>query len=157
MTPDTIRSFDRIEHILSELTFFEQFSHDEIFNFANQLSLRSFPTQSVLFEEGDIGDYLFFIVSGQIEVRLESHSNTNLVLARFGPSSSIGEMSLIDDYPRSATIIVSKPSELLILSRKRLDTICEDNPRTGLKFMKGLAKTLSSRLRKSNGRFVDIA
>ncbi len=156
MNSENFLSFDRIQHILSELPFFEYFSGKELEIFSNNLSLRSFPENSVLFQEGDIGEYLFFVVTGQVEVKIQSQKSSQLVMAKFGPGSSIGEMSLIDDYPRSATIMVSEPSELLLLSRKRLQVLCEESPTTGLKFMHGLVKTLSHRLRQANGRFADI-
>ena len=148
--------FKRIKHILRELPFFEEFSDEEIDAFAHNLSLRSFPEQTCLFREGDIGDYLFFVVEGHVEVRIQSRKSS-MVIARFGPGSTIGEMSLLDDHPRSATIITSEPSDLLLLSRQRLDSISSQSPHTGLKFLRGLTRTLSNRLRKANGRFADIA
>ncbi len=157
MSNENTLSFDRIQYILSELPFFEDFSADELEKFSKNLSLRSFHENSCLFQEGDIGDYLFFVVTGQVEVKIQSHKSSQIVIAKFGPGSSIGEMSLLDDYPRSATIQVSEPSELLLLSRKRLKALCEENPATGLKFMEGLVKTLSYRLRQANGRFADIS
>lgn len=156
MSSDDTLSFDRIQHILRELPFFEDFTGEELDLFSNNLSLRSFPVNSCLFQEGDIGDYLFFVVTGQVEVKIHSNKSSQIVMAKFGPGSSIGEMSLIDDYPRSATIQVSEPSELLLLSRKRMEVFCDKNPATGLKFMKSLVKTLSYRLRQANGRFADI-
>ena len=147
----------RIKHILSELPFFEDFSENEIAYFANNLSLRLFASQTCLFKEGDVGDYLFFVVNGFVEVKIEAHNSSQIIIAKFGPGSSIGEMSLIDNYPRSATRIVAEGSELLLLSRQRLDTICEESPVIGLKFLRSLSKVLSSRLRKANGRFADIA
>lgn len=147
----------RIEHILGENPFFEDFSDDELDFFSKQLSLRNFPEQTALFNKGDLGSYLFFIVNGEVEVRLESSDLKQVIAATFEGGSCVGEMSLVDDYPRSATIVVTKPSELLILSRSRFDSICNDNPRLGLKFIKGIAKNLSLRLRKTNGRFADMA
>lgn len=151
------QTLTRVQHILSEIPFFEEFTGEDLACFAQNLSLRFFPEGSCLFEQGDIGDYLFFVVNGHVEVKIEAQNSNQLVIAKFGPGSSIGEMSLIDDYPRSATIVVSEDSELLLLSRQRLDAICEQDPVTGLKFLRGLAKALSSRLRKANGRFADIA
>jgi CRP-like cAMP-binding protein len=66
-------------------------------------------------------------------------------------------MSIVDDYPRSATIVVTKPSELLILTRKRFNSMCLKAPSVGIKFLLGLSKNLSMRLRDTNGRFADLA
>lgn len=157
MSNETITSLDRIEHMLGELPFFEDFTAQELSSFSKKLSLRSLPPDSLLFKEGDMGDYLFFVVNGLVEVTIKAQHSSQLVLAKFGPGSSIGEMSLIDDYPRSASIRASEQSELLLLSRKRFDLICDENPLVGMKFLKSLARTLSIRLRRANGRFADIA
>jgi CRP-like cAMP-binding protein len=147
----------RIKNILKELAFFEEFDDDELDYFARQVSLRSFPKKTVIFSEGDVGDYLFFVVEGSVDVRLESPDANRKVIASYGWGSCVGEMSMVDDYPRSATIVVTKPSELLIMTKTRLDDICTNNPRVGVKFIRGLAKNLSIRLRGMTGRFVDLA
>ena len=149
--------FDRIKHILREIPFFEEFSDDDIDFFSGNLSLRFFDPPTVLFEEGDIGDFLFFVVEGKVEVRLKSADARHLIVAAFKRGSCVGEMSLIDDYPRSATVIVTEPSELLLLSRNRFESICRENPSVGFKFQRGIAKNLSVRLRKTTGRFADLA
>lgn len=149
--------FSRIRHILGEIPFFEDFSTDELDFFSRNVSLRYFPAQTVLFKEGDIGDYLFFIVEGMVDVSLESTESGQNIIASFDRGCCVGEMSIVDDYPRSATIVVTKPSELLFLTRKRLKSICQENPPVGIKFLHGLAKNLSMRLRKRTGRFADLA
>lgn len=148
---------DRIEHILRENPFFEEFSAAEMNCFARQASLRSCPAGTVLFRKGDIGSYLFFVVEGEVEVRLESASLKQVIIATFGSGSCIGEMAILDDYPRSATIMVTKPAELLLFSRDRFEAICTQQPALGIKFLKGIARNLSLRLRQTNGRFADLA
>ena len=158
MKKDNIESvFSRIKHILTEIPFFEDFSTDELDYFSRNVSLRYFPAQSVLFREGDIGDYLFFVVEGMVDVRLESTESKQKIIASFDRGCCVGEMSIVDDYPRSATIVVTKPSELLILTRNRLESICQENPPVGIKFLHGLARNLSMRLRRKAGRFADLA
>ena len=150
-------SFSRIEHIMSEIPFFEEFSRDELDFFSNNLSLRSFPAQTILFKEGDVGDYLFFIVEGKIEVRLQTIESKPLIIATFDRGSCLGEMSIVDNYSRSATIVVIEASELLLLTRNRFESICKENPSVGIKFLRGIAKNLSIRLRKTTGRFADLS
>lgn len=150
-------TFGTIHHILREIPFFEEFSDDELDFFSKNASLRYFPEQTILFNEGDIGDYLFFIVEGAVEVRIQPTDSKPIIIATFEYGSCIGEMSIVDDYPRSATIVVTEPSELLILTKNRFESICRKNPEVGIKFLRGLAKNLSVRLRKTTGRFADLA
>ena len=150
-------AFAKLKHILREIPFFEEFSNDELDFFSRKVSLRSFPAQSVLFRRGDIGDYLFFVLEGRVDICLESADVKQKIIASFDRGSSVGEMSIVEDYPRSADIIVRVPSELLILTRNRFESICQEDPQIGIKFFRGLIKNLSLRLRKSTGRFADMA
>jgi CRP-like cAMP-binding protein len=150
-------AFERIEHVLRETPFFQDFSSEELNFFSRNVSLRYFPAQTVLFGKGEVGDYLFFVVEGAVDVRLESVGSKQMVIGTFDRGSCVGEMSIVDDYPRSATIVVTEPSELLILTRKRFESMCKKNPPVGIKFLLGLTKNLSIRLRKTNGRFADLA
>lgn len=160
MTKETAKDappIDKIEHILRENPFFEEFSAEEIDYFARRLSLRQVPAETVLFHKGDIGSYLFFIVEGEAEIRLEAAELKQVIVATFERGACVGEMSIVDDYSRSATVLVTKDSELLVLSRHRFTAICEERPEVGLKFLRGIAKNLSLRLRTTSGRFADLA
>ena len=140
-----------------EIPFFEDFSNEELDFFSTNLSLRSVPAETILFQKGEIGDYLFFVLEGKVEVRLESSDFKQIIIATFDRGCCVGEMSIVDDYPRSATVIVTEAAELLLLTRKRFESICKKDPQIGLKFLRGIAKNLSMRLRKTTGRFADIA
>ena len=147
----------KMQYVLKEIPFFEEFTEDDLDFFSKNVSLRYFPEQTFLFREGDIGDYLFFVVEGVVDVRLQSTTSKPLIIATFERGSCVGEMSLVDDYPRSATIVVTKSSELVILTRNRFKSICRENPLVGIKFLRGLSKNLSIRLRKTTGRFADLS
>lgn len=156
-TDNTEKAFGRIEHILSEIPFFEDFTGDELDFFSRNVSLRYFPERTKLFKQGDVGDYLFFVVEGIVEVRLEAKYSKQIVMATFDRGCCVGEMSIVDENPRSATIVVTEPSELLSLTRDSFESICRENPPVGIKLLQGIAKDLSIRLRKTTGKFADLA
>ena len=149
--------YDRIEHILRENPFFEDFDTDEMNFFARQMSLRSFPEKAVIVQKDELGSFLFFVVDGEVEVRLEGADLKQVIVATLGRGACAGEMAIIDDYPRSATIVTAKPSELLLLTKRRLESICTESPQLGLKFIKGLTKSLSMKLRQTTGQYADLA
>lgn len=146
---------NRIRNILKEIHFFEEFTNEELDFFSKQLSLRSVPKNTTLFQEGEVGDYLFFIVEGSVEIRLGSASAKNII-ATLGYGQCVGQMALIDDYPRSATVTAMEPSELLLITKNKMDNMIKEYPALGIKIFKGLAKNLSIRLRAATGRFADL-
>jgi len=149
--------FEKIIPLLKEIAFFEDFSAEELEFFSKNVSLRYVPGDTWLIKRGEIGDYLFFILEGSVEVRLDQKDTKRIVIATFTSGACVGEMAMVDDYSRSADIVVTESSELLILTRNGFERICRENPAVGIKFLRGLAKNLSIRLRMTTGRFADLA
>ena len=149
--------YDRIENILRENPFFEDFDADELDLFAKQMSLRSFPEKTTVVNKGEIGSFLFFVVNGEVEVRLPGNDRKQVILATLKRGDCAGEMSVIDDQPRSATIVSSTNSELLLLTKSRLKAINKENPQLGLKFITGITKSISMKLRQTTSQYVDLA
>ncbi len=151
---------DKTRNILVEmikgLPFFDGFEDDDIRKLTTYMSLRQVPEGDVLFEEGDIGDYLFFIIEGVVEIILGGESHGNKVIASVSAGASVGEMSLIDSYERSATVRAATDLEILILTKTRFDRVIKETPDIGVKVLMGLASNISGRLRTSQGRYRDL-
>lgn len=150
------RTKQNVMNLLRELPFFDSFDDADIQAFAPYLSLRQVEEGNVLFNEGDMGSYLFFIVEGVMEIILTAENRQQKVVATYGPGASIGEMALIDEYERSAAVRATTACEILILTKSKFDILQDDNPRVAMKIMKGLARNISLRLRATQGRFRDI-
>lgn len=75
-----------------------------------------FETDEIVFHEGDIGDYLYIITDGEVEVYQERDGQKK-VISTLGPSSYFGEMALMNQRYRSATIRCTKPTNLLALKK----------------------------------------
>ena len=67
----------------------------------------------VLFEQGDVGDALFVIVTGAVEVSILSATGRKLSLDIMRPGSIFGEIALFDPGPRTATVMASEPTRVL--------------------------------------------
>jgi len=150
------RTRGQLVGIIRDLPFFEAFETDEIKRFAQNLSLQHVKEGTVLFKEGDIGDYLFFIVDGIIEIVIKTRNKQNEIIATCSSGASIGEMSLLDEYERSATVRAFTDCEILILTKSKFDSIISMYPQLGVKVLKGLARNISERLRGTQGRFKDM-
>ncbi|MBL0212916.1 MAG: cyclic nucleotide-binding domain-containing protein [Myxococcales bacterium] len=85
------------------------------------LTIVPLETGVALFREGDPGDALYVIVEGEVAVQAEGPPRVEM--ARLGPGSFIGEVALMTDQPRSATVTALEPSELLRIDRMTLSRV----------------------------------
>lgn len=141
---------------LRENPLLEGWAQSEIDYLSHNLSLRSVPKGKVIFKEGDHGDYMFFVIHGKVEARLDSSRNHH-VLGLFNSGSLVGEMALIDEYPRSATVSTIEDTEILILTKTKFKTILQDKPGLGIKLLLSISRVISTRLRNTMGRFFELA
>ena len=94
----------------------------------------------VLFEAGDMGDALYVLVDGAVEVVKGGE-----VIAKLGTGECVGEMAALDYEPRSATVRASAPTRLIRLERNDLMDLLTDYP----ELVRSLAAVLVERIRKS--------
>ncbi len=97
----------------------------------------------VLFRQGDPGDSMFVIQSGCVSVVTSGLQDQELVIDRYGPGEIVGELSMIDQEPRSAGVVAAEPTELLKLPRVAFLEVLLSQPNLAL----GVLHNLSTRLR----------
>ena len=106
---------------------------------------KSFSTGDIIFEEGEVGDMAYLIISGEVEI-FRTSGNKERVLATLDRGEIIGEMSLIDNAPRMALARALSDLELSVISRKslqnRLDRLEESD-----RVLRRLIAVLVSRIR----------
>ena len=100
----------------------------------------------VLMREGDPADSLYILVSGRLRVLVKQLDGTETTVSEVGRNEVVGEMSIISDEPRSATVIAIRDSELLSFSRDNFEHIVEKHPQAMLK----IARLIAGRLRRSS-------
>ena len=136
--------------VLSRSPLFEMLSNQELEYVADLSRPRKFTAGQVVFEEGELGDSLYVIVSGEMEVLRKDDSGQSQILTRLGPPDFFGEMSLIDKEYRSATVRAKSEAELLQLTAENLTTFRKQH-RDGFTFVViNIARVLSARLREAN-------
>ncbi len=113
--------------------------------------LKVFPQGTKIFNEGDTGKIMYIIARGEVEI-WKSTKQGRKVLMELGPGSIFGEMSLIDDFPRSASAEAKKQCSLLMIDEKNFDDMVMNNPTFGLK----LIRILAQRLRNANEQIYDL-
>jgi CRP-like cAMP-binding protein len=109
-----------------------------------------------LFREGDPGDGLFLVVSGEIDVVKRGPSGEHS-LARLGAGGVLGEMSLITADARSATGRALSDARVLHLPAARFRALLESGSTAALKIVAAIAEVLARRVAKMNGMVLDLA
>jgi predicted acylesterase/phospholipase RssA/CRP-like cAMP-binding protein len=84
----------------------------------------------VLFKEGDEADYLYLVVTGRLRASLTREGNSERAVGEAARGEVVGEIALLTDSPRSATVRAIRDTELLRLSRAGFDSLVEKHPRT---------------------------
>lgn len=107
--------------------------------------------QTVLFRQGENSDFMCLICKGRVAVIKEDLHHTQKEIATVGPSQTVGEMSMIDREPRSATVITQTAVQLLVLDEEGFERMSEEVPRLWGKIVLRMASTLSRRLRQTSG------
>lgn len=137
--------------VITASPLFEMLSSGELARLAELARERHYAAGELVFEEGELGDSLFVIVRGELEV-LRRDGDPSRPLSVLGPPAFFGEMSVIDKEYRSATIRARTEAWLLQLTMQDLSTFRKTH-RDGFTFVViNIARILSARLREANAR-----
>jgi CRP/FNR family transcriptional regulator, cyclic AMP receptor protein len=111
----------------------------------------------VVFREGDIGDKLYLILDGKIRISREVAGMGEEALAVLGAGQAFGEMSLIDDFPRSADARVHERCRLLVLTKEALEDLLFLDKDLAYEILWNFVRILSSRLRETNDKMTFLS
>jgi CRP-like cAMP-binding protein len=139
--------------VLRNIPLFRGLEQGDLQTLATPLRERSYPRGTMILTQGEPGDALFLIGSGQVKVAVFAEDGREVILSVIGPGGFFGEMSLLDDEPRSAHVIAMTEATLFQLRR--------DDFRARLKSSPGLSiamlKELSRRLRRADETITGMA
>jgi CRP-like cAMP-binding protein len=135
-TTDTIK-------YLKKLPLFQGLPEALIEDMAPEVASRDLAKDEALFQRGGPGNSLFIIRTGWVKITTDDGDGDEHVLNHCGPSEVVGEMALIDEEPRSASVIALSPVTVLELRRDTFMTALHKQPMLAVDVM----KNLSSRIR----------
>jgi CRP-like cAMP-binding protein len=101
-----------------------------------------YPAGQTIIEAGTVGNTMYVVLDGDVEIRAGRRQTLG------GPGTIFGEMALIDDAPRSATVIAKTDCRLLELDRRRFESLVSETPYFALEVM----HVMADRLRQTNAR-----
>lgn len=140
---------------LERIPIFAQFARDEISALIDYLTVLKVAKGAVIFREGERGAHMCLLLEGKLEVHKDTGQGKLKKIADIAAGKPIGEMSVIDGMPYSATVVAAQDSTLVLLSRDNLMRICEERARIGNRLLWQIATMVSLRLRQTTGKLVD--
>ncbi len=141
--------------MLAESPLFDNLLPNELSMVADLFSVRRFKENDIVFHEGDVGDALFVIAAGSVDIMRKKPDGELAAIATLDAPMFFGEMSLIDKEYRSATVRAKYDTTLLELTNENLHIFAK-NFRNGFTWVVvNIARVLSSRLREVNRRLAE--
>ncbi len=136
---------------LRDVYFFKELSDGEISEIEALFKEDRFDRGAVIFRENAPAERFFIVLDGMVEVWKDYASPAPDLLAVHGQGHLFGEMALIDDLPRSATVVAKTDTRVLYLFRREFDRVLRERSAVALSIL----RSLSAMVRKSNESFVE--
>lgn len=127
---------------LAEVKLFELLSRDDLGALAEVVDYQKLNPNEILFHAGDPGESLFIVKSGEVELFIKDTAGQKIVLTVAGEQDLFGELSMLDNKPRSATATALTESELFVLDRDDLRLLFQKNPDTALSMLAAMGGML---------------
>jgi CRP/FNR family cyclic AMP-dependent transcriptional regulator len=134
--------------LLGRVTLFRSLKKKQLETLALFCTIQTYQPGQEIVKEGDTGLGLYVIISGHAEVYKEQNGGRSATLTQYGPGDFFGEMSLLDDFPRSATVVAVDWVECLTLAKWHFLAELERHPEMALP----LLPILSRRIRAAEER-----
>jgi CRP/FNR family transcriptional regulator, cyclic AMP receptor protein len=141
---------DSIESRLSKISVFENLRYRELKKVASIVHRRHYVRGEYVFFQNDPGLGMYVIERGEVSVVLMGEGDVKKEIAVLKEGDFFGELSLLDESPRSASVIARTDAQLIGFFRPDLFEIMEEAPSTGLKIVLKVAEMIGERLRHTN-------
>ena len=134
--------------VLKTVPLFVSFPEEQLRMLTTMITRKSTPRSTTIMAGGDPTDSLYIVLSGRLKVMMSDSEGKEVILSILGPGEFFGEMGLIDDEPRSATVITIEPCELLSIAKRDFKKCLAENFEMTMAVMRGLVKRLREADRK---------
>lgn len=129
--------------VLSKLPLLQNLSREHLTHLNRLLQRTTIPANANLMSLGQPGEVAYLILDGTVKIHVEQPDGRDVIVALRGPGEIIGELSVLDHNPRSASVVTLEPCTLVWIARTNLLDCLQSMPLLGL----NLARILTRRLR----------
>jgi len=128
--------------LLKRVELFSHLTQEQLSALATQTREQSFRKHAVLINEGDIGESMYIIKSGSVKVFVSDDDGRELVLYEQGPGAVIGDIALLDDEPRSASVVTLSTATALVIGKQAFLDCLLQSPETAINIIRSLTTRL---------------
>lgn len=134
--------------VLKTVPLFAAFSDQQLSMLLNYVQHRSYPRNVYVMQAGDETDSLYVILSGKVKVVIADDQGREVILGHMGSQDFFGEMGILDDQPRSASVYTLEPCEMLRLSKAGFVNCLRENADVAMLVIRHLVRRLREADRK---------
>ena len=128
--------------MLQRASLFSELNLQELQSIAAIIKIRREGRHSIIVQEGESGDRLFIIMKGSVKVSYYTQDGREVILSILDQGEMFGELSLLDEQPRSATVTTLEATELAMIRRSDFQKLMLDNSHIMLKVMNEIVMRL---------------
>ncbi len=141
----------QLRDFIKEVNFFAGLNPQDIDDLITICQIQNFVENDVLIQEGDESNKdLYIIFSGSVVANISTQKEDSANINVMERGQIFGELSLISDIKRSASIIATSSGTVIRISKQNFEKICQQNPHLGMITYKNIAHVLSDRIRNTN-------
>ncbi len=139
------------EESLKTVPLFSEFSSEELHKVAGLARTRQYTHGETIVREGEEASAFYCLLAGQVEVQKGLGAGRVAILATLGPGEFFGEMAILENYTRSATVVATADTECFLIPGWEMMAIVRNDPEVAVKML----KVMSRRLRKTDQALLD--
>ena len=141
---------------LARMRLFDGLSEDELMLLEKLVFVNRVSAGDTVCREGDRSDFVCFVVRGCLDIVKANVDGGEVVIAHLRPGDSMGEMALVDNEPRSATVRVAEDATLIVLTHKGLEQLRKRSPNAVTQIMENIARLLCVQLRRTSSQLAQF-
>jgi CRP/FNR family cyclic AMP-dependent transcriptional regulator len=141
---------------LSRVPLFEALQPSDLAHLAEVGRLEYWQAGSIVLEEGTMGPRMMVVLSGEVEILRRDQTGVQRAIATLGAGEILGELGLLLDLPRTATVRALAPLQVFAMDRTAFQELVDASDPAALRLGLSLSRVLAVRLMKLNDRVVEL-